>query len=106
MNGLLKSKIISHVDSIDYVPKINKYVAGICFENEKKQSVWLTEKQKKNLEYNILRLRNGYSSKYRYVEAIFNDKGYYCYCKYTEDKKKRYFNMPTQYDLSDLKEED
>ena len=51
-------------------------------------------------------LKNGYSSKYKYVEAVFNENGYYAYCRYVEEKPIRYFIIPEQYDLSDLKEGD
>lgn len=100
------TKIISHINNISYVCKLNKYVASICFLNEKLQEVWLTEKQYNNLKINTSKLKNGYSSKYKYVEAIFNEDGYYCYSKYIEVKKERYFNIPIEYDLSDLKEDD
>ena len=98
-------KTIGHVNNISYVKKLNKYVADICFLNERKQSIWLTEKQYQNLITNTEKLKNGYSSKYKYVEAVFNENGYYAYCRYVEEKPIRYFNIPEQYDLSCLLEE-
>lgn len=100
-----EEKVIHTIISSKYIKKVNKYVVELAIIDEKKQTVWLTEKQMINLEICFDSVGE-YSNKSSSVVSFWNKNGYYAFSKVVRHYKKHVFIEPKQHDLSDLLEVD
>ena len=92
---------ISCILSSRWVPKVGKNLVKLGFIGERAKEVWMTEKQLTHLEALFARTAHGHSSSRMQVIGVFDDRGYYAWCK----MEKQPFIAPIQYSLKDLKDE-
>lgn len=83
--------------------KYGKYRVELELE-EGKKVCWLSEKQMVRLEIAFDATPKGYSSKALCIVGVFDENLHYMYC--INVKGERVFQLPAQFDLSDLVDED
>lgn len=101
---MVLKRSLSHILEYKYSQRYGKYRAVLALISEKKEVVWLTEKQLINMLDCFDQTPKGYSTKLRTVYGHWNERGYYAFT--SVDKAKREFIAPEQHDLSDLLEVD
>ena len=95
-------RVIATVLAYRWVEKVGKYRVKLGFVDEKSEEVWMTECQLDMLEHAFEGTPNGWSTDRRSVVGYWNERGYYAYSRLV----KQNFIQPTQYDLSDLNDEE
>lgn len=96
----MTEKIVGTVLGYRYVPKVGKYIVKVSFVDEKAKELWMSERQLDSLLIALDKTPKGYSTGKVSVIAVFNDKGYYAYCKVEVAP----WEPPPQYDLSCLED--
>lgn len=100
-------RIITNIIKSNYIPKYNKYRVEVGIDDEPKKILWLSIKQLELLEYHFESTPKGHSTKNVQVIGVWRENGFYAFSKiYKIKEEKPKFQLPKQYNLDNLNDEE